>query len=1453
MPSKEEKLKSVLSAANELGLNISNEVVPGKKLSVINLLLRGYSDKPEELVENIRLIVADIKRLLKTTTVLVKKPKAEEKTEKMARYDLSLYKTLPVFEGESSFVNFYEQFKDAMEFAVDDEDEEELHPVPEKKQLVLLKGKLGEKVQERLRTIDKDSNLTQITEFLKECYAKYEVSKDKLRIHINRMSRDDFKNYEEYLKELFKLCEKYHMKEEKEVRDKLIIADIICKHDAQTQRAVENCGIKNPDDLVEFLKLREKRDGKFDNVRNKKGFSSKSFNQSKTEVKGTKFKMHQETPVNKKDNIICYACQSKGHYASECKTKGDSLEKVSRIETERKVNVVKKDKMKKFDRCPRSVSERCNNDLIINVKLGKKSKEVERICMVKGLIDTGSTVTIISEKEARYLGYDDNVCKDEGTSFVLANGAKWKAEGTMMLEICIEDVKIYNQVSIVKEEEICTNGKYNMIIGNDTLMAEGANINYATKEITFLGRLVNANCDSNVKAEGLMNRVSTVRREGTPCVFELKEKMKSAFPEVISDSKVDIGCCKLSAPKLQVLKQFPKAYRYKHSVKDKEIIKETIEQWLQIGAIKKCYNPSVIINLTVAVRFDTTEVVMKNDKLEDEVQIQVKRDTRNLKDEYGRLCKGRYFSKIDLRQFFLQIPLNEEDKTLLGIQCPVTNELYSWQRLPFGLNVSSSIAQSIINEVIENCEFKDENGAVIDENLYGVMAYIDDILIYTMEDSMQFHKTILFCMLKGLCNYGLKINAGKMELMRTEICYLNVILSHMKIRPNPMYIKGLLKMKKPSNVSELRRYLGAVNYCRDFIFGITELEKPLLTLLQKDQSYLWTDECERSYNEIQTMLKEVGFLKLPDQSREFILFVDASKYSESGLLMQMAKVNEIEKLWIEKESKRYPDKYKGIVEDLKENQSSINEDEERLLPVGYYSKKLGMGESASATLLEVRGLCRTLDHFKEVTKTSKVIAYTDHKPILQMLKGGKPESGRYIRYINRIFQYDGLRIRYLEGAKNIAADYMSRAYCRATRRKLIRVKEKGNEILVKDGNNPAEEGGGCTESQLNDEIQGKEEMEEKKLLLFKEIHDQQGHPYAEASIDMLEKRWPYENIKREYRNYVNNCKICIERNGIHKTMMKMGEFTADRPLQMVQMDCLGPLPTSERGYKHLLVWIDVNTRFVGGWPIPDLSHEKIVEAVEESLIYRYGMVENVKADNSKYFDKALEVLKERYKIGVERGVPYKHTSQSLVERVIQTLQNVISKTGMELLINLEAQWDKVVQRGFYAINNMKHATLRESPYFLMFGRRPLLSWDLEEMEDMDATEREGRISYLVDQQTEFEHQLCNRYSALLMKAVRSKMNQMIMENKKKEKSAVEKSHYTPEQTPRDRLNIKVGDPVAVFFPKKNKFEACWKTGYIVVNITNDEGESLKIYCKKKNKTKGRPLVRSINDVKLLNL
>uniref|UniRef100_A0A0K0FWF5 CCHC-type domain-containing protein n=1 Tax=Strongyloides venezuelensis TaxID=75913 RepID=A0A0K0FWF5_STRVS len=181
------------------------------------------------------------------------------------------------------------------------------------------------------------------------------------------MKREEFKNYDDYIYELLKLCKQYHMKEKKNTRNKLIIADNVFKHDVQTQRAVENCEIKSPNDLVDFLKIIQGRD-------------------ELPECNEGKIKVIKDTSNSKKESIVCYICQEKGHYANECNMKGNSLNKLNRVYEERKVQIVKENQMKGYSCCPR--------------KEIKKSKNGEKMCIVLGLIDSGSTITNISKNEA---------------------------------------------------------------------------------------------------------------------------------------------------------------------------------------------------------------------------------------------------------------------------------------------------------------------------------------------------------------------------------------------------------------------------------------------------------------------------------------------------------------------------------------------------------------------------------------------------------------------------------------------------------------------------------------------------------------------------------------------------------------------------------------------------------------------------------------------------------------------------------------------------------------------------------------------------------------------------------------------------------------------------------------------------------------------------------------------
>uniref|UniRef100_A0A0K0FWF4 Clan AA aspartic protease n=1 Tax=Strongyloides venezuelensis TaxID=75913 RepID=A0A0K0FWF4_STRVS len=102
----------------------------------------------------------------------------------------------------------------------------------------------------------------------------------------------------------------------------------------------------------------------------------------------------------------------------------------------------------------------------------------------------------------------------------------------------------------MKEQEIYTDDKNNIIIGSDTLMDGGANISFATREITMLGRLVSVEDHSKDQITSIVNCVSTVKSVDTLYVIELKEEINKLYPDVISNSKTDLGCCKLSAPKL---------------------------------------------------------------------------------------------------------------------------------------------------------------------------------------------------------------------------------------------------------------------------------------------------------------------------------------------------------------------------------------------------------------------------------------------------------------------------------------------------------------------------------------------------------------------------------------------------------------------------------------------------------------------------------------------------------------------------------------------------------------------------------------------------------------------------------------------------------------------------------------------------------------------------------------
>jgi hypothetical protein len=78
-------------------------------------------------------------------------------------------------------------------------------------------------------------------------------------------------------------------------------------------------------------------------------------------------------------------------------------------------------------------------------------------------------------------------------------------------------------------------------------------------------------------------------------------------------------------------------------------------------------------------------------------------------------------------------------------------------------------------------------------------------------------------LLSRLCDAGLKVNAAKSSFCAYEIEYLGYILTREGIKPQSKKVQVILALNPPSNVKELRHFLGIVQYYRDMWVRCSEM------------------------------------------------------------------------------------------------------------------------------------------------------------------------------------------------------------------------------------------------------------------------------------------------------------------------------------------------------------------------------------------------------------------------------------------------------------------------------------------------------------------------------------------------------------------------------------------------------------------------------------------------------
>eukprot|EP00731_Ephydatia_muelleri_P012858 Em0007g168a len=320
-----------------------------------------------------------------------------------------------------------------------------------------------------------------------------------------------------------------------------------------------------------------------------------------------------------------------------------------------------------------------------------------------------------------------------------------------------------------------------------------------------------------------------------------------------------------------------------------------------------------------------------------------------------------------------------------------------YKRLPFGVGSAPALFQRAMDTILQG--------------LPGVVCYQDDTLVTGKE--IDEHLKNLERVFGRLKEFGLRLRLTKCKFLKESVEYLGHVISRNGICTSPKKIEVIQKAPIPLNVTELRSFLGIVNYYGKFIQSVADLCAPLNELLQKNAPWIWTATCMESFKQLKQALGSAEVLCHYNPSEEISLACDASAHGLGAVMSHHFK-----------------------------------DGSER--PISYASRTLSKAErNYSQIEKETLSIIFGLKKFHQYLYGRKFLLVTDHQPLVKIFgpKTGISSvvAGRLQRWALCLagYQYD---IVYKPTQKHGNADGLSRYP--STESEAIDGEEGGDRILA---------------------------------------------------------------------------------------------------------------------------------------------------------------------------------------------------------------------------------------------------------------------------------------------------------------------------------------------------------------------------------------------------------------------
>ena len=691
---------------------------------------------------------------------------------------------------------------------------------------------------------------------------------------------------------------------------------------------------------------------------------------------------------------------------------------------------------------------------------------------------------------------------------------------------------------------------------------------------------------------------------------------------------------------------------------------------------------------------------------------------------------AKVFTTMDMEQGFHQIRMAEGDQFKTAFRTIMGQ--YEYKVMPFGLRGAPGTFQAVMNHM-----FFDYIGK-------GVMVYMDDLLVYSKDEES--HAELLAKVLEILWKHKMYPKFAKCQFGSRSIEYLGYNVSAEGIKPSKDKIMAIeIWPERLNNDTQVKQFLGTVNYCRMFMGpAFSDLAKPLVELTKKSQPFEWTEDHTNSVRALKHQLINFTVLQIPDPSKPYVIKTDASGYAVGGVLEQDDK------------------------------------------PLGFLSRKMTPAEQRYPVYdQELLALIAALQKWRTLLMHADITAYTDHRALQYLLKikGNKAARAREARWWDFLADFQGLKIVYKPGVHNVVADALSRCPYYQTEAQVENTNDKIEEILEGNCIRPAmgilaavEEQSKPTKWSMSvggeewrlaleqcpefGSIWGAINEGEMKTIMFKgayrefrkkgnlllikirgiwrvcvpnerickqyvmwSVHDHPtaGHMGSRKTYMMLARQFYWPGMVLYSKAYVESCTRCrsaksvtSKPNGLLQSLQ-----IPNRRWAQVSLDFITGLPRSSNGNDAILTLVDSVSKMAHFIPTKTtVSAAETVELLADRLVRYHGFPTTLISDrDTRFVSELWGKFCERFKIKRALSSAWHPQTDGQTERVHRTLEQIL-RTYIQ---TDEAAWEGLLPAAELAYNCTVHNSTGMTPFETMIGENPLRAIDLDLNEALEPT------------------------------------------------------------------------------------------------------------------------------------